>query len=125
MAKKEENPLFVGITSGNELRRSMLECSKGILESLKEHEKFKSIKEEKTKLIYQLKSDVKEISKLVNSLRTYLPKVKEVGIKKPKIKKPKEEKPKIVKLEKPKTKTEIEKLESELSEIEKKLNSLG
>ena len=47
MAKKEEDPLFVGITNADELRRSVLECSKDILESLRSYEKFKSLKEEK------------------------------------------------------------------------------
>ena len=51
---KEESPLFVGITEGDELRRSMLECSKDILESIKEHEKLKNVREEKMNLIHLL-----------------------------------------------------------------------
>ena len=47
MAKKEDNPLFVGITDKDELRKGMLECSKGILESLKFFESFKLVREEK------------------------------------------------------------------------------
>ena len=125
MGKEEENPLFVGITNGEGLRRSMLECSKGILESLKEYENFKSVRGEKIKLIGKLKNDVKGISKLINSLKTQLPKVKDVGIKKPDVKKVGVETPKVVKVEKPKAQTEIEKLESELNDIEGKLDSLG
>lgn len=122
MAKKEENLLFVGISGGNELRRDVLECSKGILETLKEHEKFKSLREEKIKLVRKFKDDVKGISRLISSLRGYLPKVKEVGIKKPVVK---EERTKAVKVDVPKERNEIEKLEKELSEIESKLSSLG
>jgi len=144
MAEKEENPLFVGISGGDELRRGMLECSKGILESLKEYENFKSFREEKLGLIRKFRGEVKGISKLINSLRTCLPKVKDVGIKKPEVKKVekaevvkvekpgvkkvekiKVEKPKVVKIEKPKAKTELEKLEDELRDIEGKLNSLS
>lgn len=125
MTKKEENPLFVGITSGDELRRGLLECSKSILESLKEYENFKGLREEKIKMIYKLRGEIKEVSRFINKLRTNLPKVKEVGIKKPEFKKAKAEKPKMIRVEKPKGKTEIEKLEEELSEIESKLNSLS
>lgn len=125
MAKKEENPLFVGISEGNELRRNILECSKDILESLKEHEKFKAVREEKIKLIHQFKGEIKEISKLINTLRKNLPKVKDVGIKKAEVKRVKEEKPKAVKVEEPKGKSELERLEAELDEIESKLDSLS
>lgn len=125
MATKEENPLFVGITSGNDLRKSMLECSKSILESLKEHEKFKSIKEEKMRLVNEFKGEIKDISRLINALRMSLPKVKEAEIKKPDVKRVEFEKPKMVNTEKPREKTELEKLEEELSEIESKLDSLS
>jgi len=125
MAKKEDSSLFVGISGGNELRKSMLECCKGILESLKEHETFKDLRAEKLKLITQLKSEIKSLSKMITSLRTYLPKVKDIGIKKVEVQKPKEDKPKTTKAETPKPSTELEKLEAELSDIESKLNSLG
>tara|TARA_Y100000310_G_scaffold319160_1_gene374097 strand:+ start:307 stop:681 length:375 start_codon:yes stop_codon:yes gene_type:complete len=124
MVKKEESPLFVGITNGNDLRKSMLECSKGILESLKEHEQLKNIREEKVELIHQLKGDVKDLSKLINSLKGYLPKVKDAGIKKVEVKKAVSE-PKMVKIEKPKASSEVEKLENALNDIEAKLNSLS
>jgi len=119
---KEESPLFVGITEGDELRRSMLECSKDILESLKEHEKLKNVREEKMNLIRQFKRDIRELSRSINALRTYLPKAKDVGIKSPSTKKIK--KPKMVKVEKP-SKTAIERLESELNDIENRLKGLS
>ncbi len=133
MAKKEENPIFVGLTNKDELRRGILECSKSILESLKDYERFKVVREEKLKLINQFRSDIREISKSINALRASLPQVKEVDIKRPEVKqvflnnvssrsKPKkEERPKVVKVEK----TELDKLESELNEIEEKLNELS
>ncbi|MEA2038162.1 MAG: hypothetical protein U9O94_11750 [Nanoarchaeota archaeon] len=126
MPKKEENPLFVGIENNSELRRNLLECSKGILESLKSYESFKSAKKEKHRLIEKFKSNVRDISKLINKLKTAMPKVKEVGIKKPgkKVVK-KEENPLPAKVEGPKEKTELEKLEAELNDIEGKLNTLA
>ena len=127
MAKKEEDPLFVGITSGDDLRKNILECSKDILESLKDYERFRSKREEKLRLIQKLKDDLKQISRLVGKVKTSLPTVKETGIKKPvakKAEKPiKKEIP--IKVEKPREKTEIEKLEAELDDIEKKLRSLS
>lgn len=125
MAKKEDNSLFVGISEGNELRKSMLECCKSILESLKEHERFKILRVQKLILINQLKGEIKTLSKMISSLKTYLPKVKDIGIKKVEAKKTKKEKTKEVKVEKPKVQTEMEKLEAELSDIESKLNSLS
>jgi DNA-directed RNA polymerase beta' subunit len=119
---KEENPLFVGITEGDELRRSMLECSKDILESLKEHEKLKNVREEKMTLIHQFKRDIRELSRSINALRTYLPKAKDAGIKRQSIKTSK--KPKMVKVEKP-AKTAIERLESELNDIEDRLKNIS
>ena len=122
---KEEDTLFVGITNKDELERSILECSKGILEALKEHERFKTVREGKIDLIRELKTDLKEISKLIDSLKVHLPKVKEAEPEKVDVVKVKEEKPKMVKVEKPKIKSELEKLEDELGEIESKLNNLG
>jgi len=122
---KEENPLFVGITDGAELRRDILECSKGILGSLQDYERFKSVREEKLRLIHQFREDVKKVSSLMSGLRKHLPKVKEVGIKKPKVKEAEVVKPKVVKIEKPKETTELERLEAELNDIEGKLNNLS
>ena len=116
--KKEETPLFVGITGKNELRKSMLECSKDILELMKEHENFKSTRLEKTKLLSQLRSEVREITRLLNQIRNVIPKVSgNTETKKP------EPKAKPIKIEKTE-KTEIEKLEDELAMIESKLNSI-
>jgi len=125
MAKKEEDPLFVGITNADELRRSVLECSKDILESLRSYEKFKSLKEEKLKLIHQFRSDVKEVAKLINAIKGSLPNVREDIIKKPEAKKVKDERIKTIRVEKPIQRTELERLEEELDEIEGKLNSIS
>lgn len=123
--KKEENPLFIGIANKNELQRGILECSRGILEALKEHEKFKSVREEKIGLVNQFKDEAKEIAKLISVLKKYLPRVKEAKAEKVDAKKIKEEKSKMVKAEESGGRTEIERLESELNDIESKLNRLS
>ena len=128
MAKKEESLLFVGITNGSELRRDVLESSKEILESLKEYERFKSTRDEKLRLINQFRDDIKGVSKLISQLRVNLPKIKDLPktkepeIKAPEVKKPKKEEKARVE---PRQKTELERLEDELNEIESKLNSLS
>ena len=126
MAKKQESLLFVGITNKDELRRDVLECSRDVLESLRDYEKFKSTKDEKQKLIHTFKEDIKEITKLMNKLKASIPKVKGTDIKRPERKAVKTvEETKFVRVEKPKEKTELERLESELDDIEGKLNSLS
>lgn len=125
MAKKEESALFAGITNGHELRRDVLGCSKGILESLKSYEQFKATRKEKRELMHKFKDDVKNIVKLMNKVKKGLPKVKDLGIKRPvKKEEVKKEKTKVIKVEKPRPKTEVERLEAELSDIESKLNGL-
>ncbi|MBW2974507.1 hypothetical protein KY366_02210 [Candidatus Woesearchaeota archaeon] len=126
MAKKEEDPLFVGINRGKDLRISMLECSKDALEVLREHDSFKSLREEKAKLVSHLRSEVKSILKSINSLKNYLPKVKEGAVKAPAPEPRKAEKPKMIKAEHPANRhdAELQSLESELNDIESKLNSL-
>lgn len=123
-SKKEESPLFVGITSGNELKMSMLECSKNILESLKDYESFQNLRDEKINLINQFKNDVKEVSRLINALKRSLPKVNGMEIKKPEVRKAKEEKQKDSEEKRPMIKTELERLEEELNALENKINSL-
>ncbi len=129
MTKNEETMLFAGIARGNELKKSMLECSRDVLESMKKYEEFKSIKERKLKLLHQFRQTTKEIIKLVNMLKTQLPQIKEIAVQKPQSKPKahveKKEKPKIIKVETLKEKTEIEKLEEELNQIEEKLNQLA
>ena len=120
MAKKQENNLFIGISNGDELRRTLLECSKGILESLKDYENIKRVREEKIRFEGQLKNQIKSISKMINDLKTCLPNVKDIGIKREEVKNIK-----AVKVEKPQGKTEVENLEAELNAIEAKLNSMN
>ncbi|MBW2989881.1 hypothetical protein KY358_06200 [Candidatus Woesearchaeota archaeon] len=124
MAKKEESSLFVGISDGADLRRSMLECSKGILETLKDHENFKLLRKEKGRLISRFKAEIKDITKLMNCLRGCMPKVKDATLKMPEAKKAEEPK-RDIRTEKRHHRTELEKLEEELNDIEDKLNSLG
>ena len=116
MSKKEPNPLFIGISNANDIRRGVLECSKDTLESLKSYESFKKVRNEKIKLINSFRGEMKEITKLISSLKSALPKVKEM-----------ESAPRIRKEAATYTppSSEVDRLERELNKIEDKLNSLG
>ena len=130
MPKKEiEEPFYVGVKDPAEIRRTVLESTKDIVQHLQRSERFKAVRKEKLEQIDKLKSLIKEITKNVNKLKSILPKTKlraaprKKAAVKPVSKKPKEEvKPKPEK--KPRPVTELEKLEAELSEIEGRLTKL-
>jgi SMC interacting uncharacterized protein involved in chromosome segregation len=113
---KKENPLFIGITDANGVRRSVLECSKGILESLKRYENFKNLRNQKAVLILQFKGQIKDVAKGISSLKSFLPQVKEPESR------PRHRREGTLPAQ---PKTEIERLERELNDIENKLNSLS
>lgn len=165
--KKEKKEVFyVGVQDPVEVRRTVLETSKDMVEFLQKHEKLKAVRDEKTEAIRHLREDVRQLKTLINKLRRALPKTKlrvqihkehevftceECGQefetkkklqshkKKHQKKTAKKTKPKkTAKKEKPKEtpapapqppkkkgpETEIEKLESELADIEGKLGKL-
>jgi hypothetical protein len=135
-AKKEE-VFFVGIKDPIGLRRSVLEASKDVVQSLQRFEKFTVARRKKRESVEQLKETVKETVRLIAKLRKNLPKggLRMAPVHKPKpVPKPKPVKhkkahkaavPSIKKQLKPKDLGELEKLESELGDIESKLGSLS
>lgn len=128
MEKESKDMFFVEVKNPNEVKRSILESMKSIVESLHGFEKFKAIRKDKIDKINKLKKTVKELNKLISNLKSILPesslRVREskVPARKaiPKSKSPKE---KLQAAENPPT-TELEKLESQLSQIEGKLSDL-
>ena len=135
MAKKEKKPevFFVGIRDPIEIRRSILESSREMLQLLQRFEKFKVVREEKHAMVEDLKSDIKNLQKLIGSLKGGLPKTelrvklkrehKEVVKAKTKKATKKVQKAEMPKMSK-KQMSELEKLESELGAIESKLSGL-
>lgn len=127
MEKEIKEILFVEIQKPDELERSILESLKDIVENLQRFEKFKETRKEKIENINKLGKIVKEINKIIPDLKNSLPetnirvvsKNKPSGIKK--IIKMEKRDPEIV--SEKKHVTELQKLESELSEIEDKLRS--
>jgi hypothetical protein len=77
MAKKNEKDsdvFFVGIKDDREVKRNILESMKDILQSLQKFEDFRHTRLEKNRSILELKRVVKEINSLVGKLKVSLPK---------------------------------------------------
>ncbi len=146
MAKpiKEDDIFFVGIRDPVEVRRNLLESTRDVVQTLQRFERFKQVRDEKQQEVAGLREQVKEINRLVNKLKSSLPKTKlriklheEAAVAEKKRKeleekkaagKKKEEKQIVKKEEQLPAKrelTEIEKLERELGEIEGRLSNLS
>ena len=125
MREQRSNELFfVQIREPSEIRRSVLESLKEILELLQRFEKFRHIRHEKLVKIQKLRVLMRDTNKLIGELKSKLPQTSLKGVvvkeesrqaNKP-AKKKEEHQPK-------KNKSELERLESELSAIEGKLKS--
>ena len=155
MAKaKEDDVFFVGVQDPIELRRSILESSKDLLQYMQRFEKFKEVRMEKQEQFIKLGEVTAEIAKLVRKLKTELPKTHirarmhkhEEEVKKAAAKKKAKKKAKATKKAKktakkapprPKAKpeikikpapekplTDLEKLEAELGAIETRLTKM-
>jgi hypothetical protein len=138
--EKEESVFYVGIKDPIEIRRSILESSKELLQYLQRAEKFKAVRKEKTHQLEKLREEMKEIQALAKKLKALLPKT---GLRAKAKPKPaaKKEAPKAQvkqepiketipsmpapKAEEPKEMSELEKLEAELGEIEGRLTKLS
>tara|TARA_Y100000310_G_scaffold342247_1_gene444635 strand:- start:42768 stop:43157 length:390 start_codon:yes stop_codon:yes gene_type:complete len=127
--KGSKDIFFVEIHEPAEVRRNILESLKDIVENLQRFEKFKRIREDKIKNINDLRKTIKEVNKLIPNLRKALPDVKVRAAKierhKGRGKKKTSSKDKGKEEVKEKPLTELQKLESELNEIEGKLGNLG
>ena len=126
--KEQDTELFfVEVREPDEARRTILEALKEILELLQRFEKFKHVRHEKLAKIQKLRDLVKEANKMMGNLKLKLPQTSLKGMAARKSPNPKKnpQKKKEAKEEKipKKEKTELDKLEAELSAIESKLKS--
>lgn len=135
MDKNSKGVYFVGIEGPSILRKELLGIARGSIVSLKKYEKIKTNRVEKVEQLAILRGHVREINVLVNQLRNLLPETKIRQIPVPaKQKKPEPEpvtkaetqkqKKSVPKAEPVKQYTELDKLERELSLIEKKLSTI-
>lgn len=124
MAEEEKN-FFVGINNHSEIRRELLECSKGIVHVLKEYDKVNDLRTEKIKKVVELKSVLGEIKRLNLILKEKMPseKIRAASLAKRKLNPKKKVKRDIVYA--PQKDNEIRQLEDELNEIEQRLSKMG
>jgi uncharacterized protein (DUF885 family) len=144
-----EETYYIGISEPLEIRRTILETSKSIIQAMHRYEKYKSYRDEKFQLIKTLNKEMNELNTMISALKSALPKstivvkkareeylaAKKVGdvvaqeVKGNDVKveissTPKLQAPQVLTKTK-KELSEIEKLELELSDIESKLSSLN
>ena len=116
-----EKTFYVGIQYPNEIRKDILSGSKDIIGVLKNYDRINLIRKDKIEKIIELKKILSELKRLSNILKEKLPSEKvriEPTVVKKKVKKV------VVKKSSPKDK-QISKLESELNEIEERLNNMS
>lgn len=135
--KEKEEKLYVGIEDPIAIRRALLESSKSLIKILQENENTRQRREQKHRLLAELKNTAKELTRLLAQLKSELPRVKMSSL-------PKKMKPRMLPTQKPAPKpataqtvkkpatatrpmhlSEAQKLEKELKDIEDKLNKLG
>ncbi|HII17335.1 TPA: hypothetical protein HA361_05460 [Candidatus Woesearchaeota archaeon] len=123
-AEPQDEVLFVEIDRPVELRKQVLGCLKDILDSMEKFEKFKVSRAKRIEAVESLKRNASEISRLIAKLKSTLPKTQfKAVVPKKKKEKPQKEVPK--EKQAPRPKSEIEEIEAELADIEKKLGQIG
>ncbi len=120
MAKTDDN-FYVGVKKPKEVRKSLLESSKKIIENLKDYEKIMSIREEKSKKTAEFKKKIDEITELFSFLKKTFPRqgIQTESKESSKTRTGKQTQKKV-KIEN----EEIARLETDLAEIEARLNSM-
>jgi hypothetical protein len=116
---------FVGVLEPNQVRRQILGCSKDVISSLKRFEHFRELRREKAETAVKLRKLFEELNFLNNRLKQELPKTKLRMLKIPI--EVEESAQKFVMPERKATRkdlTTLDKLESELFELEAKLDRL-
>lgn len=123
---------YMGIPNPVEIRKNILESARDMVQFLQMFEKFRIIREEKKQASALLKKHVRELTTLTNKIKTMLPKTS-LRTKSKKIEPEKIEKVETIEaLKEAPQKSElpdidvddIEELETELRDIEDKLNFL-
>jgi len=126
MAKKKvaaNEDFFVNVPDPAPIKVALLECRKAILESMKIFRKFREIRKEKNEEKTKLRKQLREISSILNKMRAIMPHVNlptEEIVPKESMKEEKQ-----VSAQRAPKRTEIERIESELEDIERKLSTLG
>ena len=116
---------FVKIEDGTDLRRKVLESSKGALHILREQRHLQEIRGEKVALMNQLRANMRELTTLINKAEQLLPAIADAEL----LQLQKEPEKKGIKsppkpIYPPKKLNEQERLERALAHIEQKLGEM-
>ena len=124
LKEQQGNELFfVQVKEPSEVKRIILESLKDILEMLQMFEKSRHARHEKLVKIQKLRSLMKDANKLIGDLKAKLPQTSLKGAAAREDKQPKKPARKKEEQAPKKGKSELERLEEELSAIEGKLKS--
>jgi hypothetical protein len=115
MTKQEDNDFYVGVSNPLDVRRNLLECSREMIQTLQSYEKIKKIRDMKIKRIHQLKTVIRELDLLFSKLKSTLPKT-HLRAKVKEIRSSLKYKPSDIK-----DMNELEKLESQLKDVEQEI----
>ncbi len=128
--KSVEQPAtyFVAVKNPEDVRRNLLTTSKTIITGLAQYERFRQVRHEKLESIRKLRLDLKHTATLISKLKMHLPSL-EVHVVAPKpapMKITSPQKALVTRAPTPKKElNELERLEAELDDIEKKLGSMN
>jgi hypothetical protein len=119
----DDERYFVGVNNHLEVRRNILESSRDMIQTMQSYEKVKAIREAKLKRLRQLRTVVKELDLLMARLQEQLPKT---NLRAAMV----EPAPSAMKVHAKNKKdkrevNEIERLESQLKEIEQELSRIN
>lgn len=126
--KEKGHEFFVSISDPSQIRLFLLETTKKALESMRLFQTIKEIRKQKIQEKTKLRKQVKDITSMIRQVKLVMPhvnlpteEVKPVVKEKPKVK---VVQPVIIEQPKPQPRTEIDRIEDELTEIENKLAGL-
>jgi len=118
MEKENQKEVFyVGLNNPKEIRKSVLESTRDIIQVIKTQDSLKQIRTKKYVLIEELKNQMVQIDNLMNRLKRALPSSREKEQTSPSISNKR-------RIEAPRKIKDIDKLEAELADIEAKLGEL-
>jgi hypothetical protein len=127
-AKKAEEPLYIGVASPDNLRRNVLESSKDIISVLKQYQRILQVREEKKQATTNLNDVIVEIKNKLVQLKKALPSVPlRDRVEAPKPQEEAAQNDPVIEPTPAPTKravSELDKLEKELQQVEKKLGNL-
>lgn len=75
------NDHFIKLDDGTELRRTVLESSKGSLHILRSYQQLLEVRSKKKTMLKSLRRELKELTMLVNHLEQYLPTLTKAEVK--------------------------------------------